>query len=266
MQNDHAYSRLHAAGAIALIVLPLLLALLKLTYGPHWLLASTSLEQLPKHARRHVDYLMFVPLSLLIVAFLRLTLGIKVLSIFRPALLAIAFKRIGIPLGLLFLATALGTVVALQPLLRKRHYYERVPVTAVVVVSLMVTALIGFEHWPGGWMLQLAYFPVIALCLTCESFASALAKSGPAHALWLVLTTTAVGTIVMVISLIPGFMALLARCPELLIAHAGAVLLIGDRFHYRIFESFNPLRTTRVSEQPSEVDLSARVAVVETNA
>src|SRR5438045_1281814 len=123
--------RWRTALALMLILIPLAIAAAKLFHATPWLTAGTSLEGVPSHDHRHVPYLMFVPLSTLIVAFFRLTLGVRVLSIFRPALIAIAFQRTGIPLGLAFLTLGLVAVAALQPLLKGRHYYARVPVTAV---------------------------------------------------------------------------------------------------------------------------------------
>src|SRR5271166_6541436 len=59
-----------------------------------------SLADLPKHVQTHAEYMLFVPLSAVIVAFFRLTLGIPVLSLFRPILVAIAFRMMGVPTGL----------------------------------------------------------------------------------------------------------------------------------------------------------------------
>jgi len=64
-----------------------------------------SLVDLPKHVQTHAEYMLFVPLSAVIVAFFRLTLGMPVLSLFRPILVAIAFRMMGFPTGLLFLAS-----------------------------------------------------------------------------------------------------------------------------------------------------------------
>jgi hypothetical protein len=265
MDPNRARPSWRTAIAIALILTPLFLAGAKQFHGPQWLALGTSLEPLPRHARRHVEYLMFVPLSTMIVAFFRLTLGFKVLSVFRPVLIAIAFQRTGIPLGMAFLTLALATVVVLQPALKGRSYYARVPMTAVIVVAMMVTSLIAYQHWHAGWMMHVAYFPVIALCLTCESFASALARSGVAKALWRAVTTTAIGILVMTAGSIPGFMALLVRCPELLLAEAGCVLLIAERFDFRLFESFNPLSALWQEPPSAKLPAGAQVELVETN-
>jgi uncharacterized protein with transglutaminase domain len=244
--------------SLALIAIPLLMAAPKVWQGAPWAAIPTSLEPLTAHARRHVEYLMLVPLGTMLVAVFRLGLGIRVLSIFRPVLLAIAFRRTGIPLGLALLTLALASVVALQPALKGRGYYERVSVIAVMVVAMMAASLIAFHHFQAGWMMHVAYFPVIALCLTCESFAKALRKSRLSDALWRAITTTAIGILIMAIARIPGLMPLLVRFPELLLAQAGCVLLVAERFQYRLFESFNPL-----AARPGMT--AARVPLVETN-
>ena len=138
-----------------------------------------SLADLPKHVQTHVEYMLFVPLSAVVVAFFRLTLGIPVLSLFRPILTAIAFRMMGVPIGLTFLALVLGTVVVMRPLLQGRHYYARVPVLLSIVASFMVVPLMLTRHWHDLWLQHLAYFPLISLSLICEAFTKTLGRERP---------------------------------------------------------------------------------------
>src|SRR5262249_3012549 len=180
-----------------------------------------SLSDIPKRMHGHVEYIIFVPLSAVIVSFCRLTLGIPVLSLFRPILVAIAFEIIGIPLGLAFLPVCLGIVVVMRPLLKGAHYYSRVPVQLSLVAMFLVLPLIAGKWWPGKWLQTLAYFPIISLCLICESFTKKLDRKGLAGAAWPTFNTIVIGIFISLVANIPGILPLLVRFPELLVPHAG---------------------------------------------
>ena len=204
-----------------------------------------SLADLPKHVQTHAEYMLFVPLSAVIVAFFRLTLGIPVLSLFRPILVAIAFRVMGVPTGLFFLALVLGTIVVMRPLLKGRHYYARVPVLLSIVASFMVVPLMLARYSHGLWLQHLAYFPLISLALICEAFTKTLDEKGLAEAAWPTLNTVIVGMVINCIANFHGTLHLLLRFPELLFLQIGVVLLIERYMHFEVFEGKNPFLSNR---------------------
>jgi 7 transmembrane helices usually fused to an inactive transglutaminase len=204
-----------------------------------------SLADLPKQVQTHAEYMLFVPLSAVIVAFFRLTLGIPVLSLFRPILVAIAFRMMGVPTGLLFLALVLGTIVGMRPLLKGRHYYARVPVLLSIVASFMVVPLMLARYSHGVWLQHLAYFPLISLALICEAFTKTLDEKGLAEAAWPTLNTVIVGMVINWIAAFHGTLHLLLRFPELLFLQIGVVLLVERYMHFEIFEGKNPFLVNR---------------------
>lgn len=199
-----------------------------------------SLAGLPKHVQPHVEYMLFVPLSAVVVAFFRLTLGIPVLSLFRPILTAIAFRMMGVPTGLTFLALVLGTIVMMRPLLKGKHYYVRVPVLLSLVASFMLMPLMLTRYWHDLWLQHLAYFPLISLALICEAFTKTLEEKGLAEAAWPTLNTVIVGMIINWIATFHGLLHLLVRFPELLMLQIGVVLLIDEYMHFGVLEGKNP--------------------------
>src|SRR5271157_6601279 len=204
-----------------------------------------SLADLPKHVQTHAEYMLFVPLSAVIVAFFRLTLGIPVLSLFRPILVAIAFRMMGVPTGLTFLALVLGTIVVMRPLLKGRHYYARVPVLLSIVAGFMVVPLMVERYLHSLWWQHLAYFPLISLALICEAFTKTLDEKGLAEAAWPTLNTIIVGMVINWIATFHGILHLLLRFPEMLFLQIGVVLLIERYMHFEIFEGKNPFFTNR---------------------
>jgi hypothetical protein len=215
-----------------------------------------SLGDIPKHMQTHVEYMMFVPLSAVVVAFFRLTLGMPVLSLFRPILTAIAFRVMGIPMGVGFLVFVLVSILLIKPLLTGAHYYARVPVLLSIVSSFMVMPLILTRWWHEAWLQHLAYFPLISLALICEAFVRTLDEKGLAEAAWPTFNTIVVGIVINLIAAYHGALHLLTRFPELLIMQVGVVLLIAEYMHFELLEGKNPFAIRRFtltdeSQQPT---------------
>jgi hypothetical protein len=204
-----------------------------------------TLAELPKHMQAHVEYMLFVPLSAVVVAFFRLTLGMPVLSLFRPILTAIAFRIMGIPTGVALLVLVLGSILLIRPLLKGLHYYARVPVLLSIVCCFMVLPLFATRWWPEAWLQHLAYFPLISLALICEAFVKTLDEEGFAEAAWPTLNTIVVGV---VISLIAGFhraLHLLVYYPELLVMQIGIVFFLAEYMHFELLAGKNPFLMKR---------------------
>lgn len=200
-----------------------------------------SLADIPRHMQGHVEDVMYVPLGAVVVAFFRLALGIRVLSLFRPILVAIAFRFVGIPIGLAFLLLVLGVTVLVRPLLKGAHYYSRVPAQLSIAAICLVLPLVAGRWWHEEWLQRLAYFPVISLCLICEGFAKKLSRRGLAAAIWPTVSTILIGIIISLVARIPGALPLLLRFPELLVAQVGVVLLIGECLRFELLKGKNPL-------------------------
>jgi len=199
-----------------------------------------SLADIPQRLREHAEYVLYVPLSAIVVSIFRLTLGLPVLSLFRPILTAVAFRVIGIPWGLAFLVGVLTSVVLLKPLIKDAHYYVRVPLILSLVAAFMVVPLIAAKWWHLTLLQHFAYFPIIALSLICEGFTKILNDKGLRAALWPTINTVAASIVIALLAGIPGALHLLLRYPEVLFLQAGIVLLIGKFLDLRLFEHQNP--------------------------
>jgi len=189
-----------------------------------------SLANLPVRMHAHLQYLVFVPLSAIVVVLFRVTLGIPVFGLFRPILLGIAFRITGIGLGLAFLAAVMAIIVLVRPVLRvaRLHSYARESVTLSVVVLLMLATVAGAAETHVNALLRVARFPVISLCLISEHFAKSLDEKGLRNAAWRGSMTVLAGMLICLISGIPGLMRLLLRFPEMLIAQIGCVVAVGE--------------------------------------
>lgn len=227
-----------------LLAAPLLLILGKWSVLPssEFLTRFFSLAETPKDLQHRIRYILFVPFGAVLVVFFRLTLGIRVLGPFRSILIAVAFQITGIVLGLLFLTIVIGAIVAIRPLLKaiRLPYFGRVSVILSAVASLMVIGSFC-SSWLGIEPLRrVAYFPIVVLCLTGEGFARTLTREGLRSAMWRGTMTAFVAVLITLLSQIPGFMHLLLRFPELLIAQVGCVVLIAEFLDLRLLQWLNP--------------------------
>src|SRR5262245_40898115 len=149
-----------------LILAPLAIMLGKLPAMPTSDLFNSafSLASVPRHMQAHLEDIIFVPLGALVVTFVRLTLGLRVFGVFRPILIAIAFKIIGITIGLIFLTCVLVVIsFAVRPILKARRmpYFARVSVLLSSVVILMIILILA-GLWSGsGWPVLIAFFSIL---------------------------------------------------------------------------------------------------------
>jgi hypothetical protein len=227
-----------------LFIIPLLVIVGKLPLAPtaHFFTKYLCLAEIPANLQSRLQYILFVPLGALMVVFFRLTLGIRVLGPFRSILLAVAFQRTGIPLGLLFLAMVIAIIVTARPMLRdiRLPYFGRVSVMLSEVAIILTITLLAGEWLAVDALSRVAYFPIFALCLTADGFAKALAKEGQRCALWRGATTAFVAVFITLIAQCQPVKHTLLRFPELLFVQIGCIVVIAKFLDLRLFRRFNP--------------------------
>src|SRR5262245_9055538 len=226
---------------VALFALPLGVMLAKLPMLPTSAFWSSflSLADLPTPFQKIAEDVLLVPLGGLVVVIFRLTLGLRVLGLFRPILIALAFRIVGVPVSLGLLLFALLVIVLLRPMLKTNHSYARIAVLLSLASALLFAPLIAGKWWDIAWLREVALFPVIALCLTCESFAKVLDRAGIREAAWRTITTVSAAVIILGLTSLPGILELFLRFPEMLLLQAGCILLINKHLAFRLFEGKN---------------------------
>ena len=232
-----------------LLAAPLALALVKLLGlpGSGFLARGLSLASMPEDVQARVRYVLLVPFGALLVVFVRLTLGIRVLGPFRSILLAVAFQITGIGVGLVFAAIVIGVIVAIRPILRsiRLPYFGRVSVILSAVALIFILAML-LSVWLGhAWLRSVAYFPIVVLCLAGEGFARTLSKEGMRSALWRGAATVLLAMLIALIARTPTFGQVLIAYPELLIAQMVSIVVISEYLNWRLLEGLNPMPVKR---------------------
>ena len=221
---------------VALFALPLGIMLARGLVLPAHLSNLMSLQHVPAEMHPALENLLLVPVGALAVVLLRLTLGMEVLGVFQPILMAMAFQVIGVPQGLAFLAAVLVFVCALRSPLTP----VRADARFAVALSLLAAALfvvLGVGALQGvAWLREFAFMPVMALCLTCESFSRVLGQEGTIEAVWRTLMTVLAACVALAVATCPSVFDIFVRYPELLLVNTGFTVLISRRFAIRLFD------------------------------
>ena len=256
----------HSALLAALLVIPVLIFVARQPLSPAaaWMNDVFSLSQLPRKLQGHAEFVLFVPLSAIVVSLFRLTLGLPVLGLFRPILTALAFRMIGIPLGLAFLVAVLGGVVVIKPLLKEAHYYVRVPLVLSLAAACLVLPLLVDRWWHVEALRHVAYFPLINLALMCDAFTKILNKDGLRAALWPTTNAVLAAIVITLLAGIPGALHVLLGYPEVLLAQAGVILAIGKYLGFELFADRNPFIPKRpaVADAPQAPSPPPRLELV----
>jgi hypothetical protein len=215
-----------------------------------------SLAYVPHHMANRVQYVLFLPLGAVLVVFFRLTLGVRLLGPFRSLLIAVAFQITGILPGLVFLATVITIIVALRRLLKvlRLPYFARVSIILGAVSSIMVLGLLCCEWLKIEMLGQMAYFPIVVICLTAEGFARTLTREGFLSALWRGGMTALVAVLVTVMSSAKEIERLFVYYPELLLAQVGVIVVMAEYLDLRLFEKLNPPPKKRKREKRLQED------------
>ncbi|HET7608987.1 MAG TPA: 7TM domain-containing protein, partial [Gammaproteobacteria bacterium] len=108
---------------------------------------SFSLRWVMADDRPTALYLLTLPTGALLVAFARLTLGLRVLGL-RAILIAIGFQEIGFLASFGLMIVVVAAIVALRPSMRRIRLplYARLPIILCLVATIMVGALL-FGPW-----------------------------------------------------------------------------------------------------------------------
>lgn len=201
---------------------------------------SLSLTAVPPAQRNRVFYLVLLPLSALVIAFARLTLGIRVLG-FRSILISIGFRQSGIVPSLVLIGLVSATIIAVRPRMRSIRLprYARISVIFSIVVIIMLGALIvaPLLRAPAVW--NLAFFPVIVLGLLAEGIARSMERDSPAAASWRAATTIVLAFLIAFVCWSSGVRAVMLQFPELVVTQVVGIILVSEYLDLRLLQDWD---------------------------
>jgi hypothetical protein len=128
-------------------------------------------------------------------------------------------------------------------------YFARVSVILGAVSSIMVIALLCCEWLKIELLGQMAYFPIVVICLTGEGFARTLTREGFFSALWRGGMTALVAVLVTLMASVRQIERVFVIYPELLLAQVGVIVVMAKYFDLRLLEKLNPPPKKRKKQQ-----------------
>lgn len=241
---------------LAIATLPLLSMLLRIAawpglLDPEWagtLLISVgqtlndvlSLHNVAPADRDRILYVLFVPVGAVLIAVMRLILGVRVIG-FRAILIAVGFQHSGIVNTLLLIGVVVLLVVAIRPALVRMRlpYYARVAVIMCVAVLVLLGALILAPGLRSETLWSMAFFPVIVLGLMAEGIAKTIDRDNGIVAFWRTAMTMLVAIVLALISRIPVLREIALEFPELVLTELALIVLCAEYLDLRLFQDWD---------------------------
>ena len=197
-----------------------------------------SLLSLPIQQQSYFALLLLLPISSLVLASLRVVVGIPSFGIFTPVLLGLFFEEASLAVGLAFF----GIVVLVGAL--GRALLDRLRLLAVprlaIIMSLIILGMLLFavQNQALGWVApeQLSFFPLVILTVFIERFSVTYAEEGVFNT-----ARDLAGTLVIALATFGVLSAselklFLLTHPETILACMSALLLLGAYRGYRLSE------------------------------
>ncbi len=199
-----------------------------------------DLTHLPVSVQNLYHVALMLPLGALVVAFMRVVVGVPTFGTFMPILIALAFRETQLAWGVVLFLSLVFVGLSLRLMLAQLRLLlvPRLAAILVVVVCLMlaITVLsyrLGIEQG-----LSIALFPMVILTMTIERMSIVWEERGFAE--------TAKETIGSLLVAICGYFVmnqphldhLMFYFPELLLVVLAATLMLGAYSGYRLTELF----------------------------
>ena len=206
-----------------------------------WINSHVNFNWVSHEDRSVVLYILLLPMAAMLIAFARLTLGVRVLG-FRAILIAIGFQEIGLVPSLLLITLISGTVLLVRPAMRRSgmSLYARVAVIMCIVALTMLLGLFAGSWLDSSTLWSMAFFPVVILAMLAESIAATFARENPAMAAWRTGNTIALAGVIAGLSQLTFVRELVLACPELLLTKLALIVFLSEFLDLRLFEGFRP--------------------------
>ncbi len=190
-----------------------------------------------------LQFLLVIPLGVLVVVFSRNVIGINTLGTFLPALMAMAVRGTGLIPGIVAFMLVLGITVLFRFPLEKLgvlHTPKLAILMIIVIFGLLgLTALAGVTNWEAFSTIGAAsVFPIAILTITSERLAITIVEEGTAKTAKILLQTLLVMSACYVVMGSVALKAIMVAFPELLFVVIAINLWIGNWTGLRVFELF----------------------------
>lgn len=217
-------------------------------------LTNFTLYSLPIPAQEVYKILLMVPLGALVIAFMRVVIGVPTFGTFTPVLIALAFRETqlswGITLFSLILFAGFLCRVALANL--RLLLVPRLACMLIIVIGLMVVMSLLSQRLGFTQGLSVALFPMVILTMTIERMSIVWEERGSVETVKETIGTLLVSISGYYVMNHPLLMHLMFNFPELLLIVLAVCMLFGSYTGYRLSEvlRFKDLAAAKAGKEP----------------
>ena len=202
--------------------------------------------QLPIEEQSMFRMLLLLPLGALIVAFMRIIVGIRTSGTFMPVLIAIAFVQTTLIPGLIAFLSVVAIGLLLRGYLSSLNLLLVSRISALIILVIFITAGLSIVGYQMGFNtgMTITFFPMVILAWTIERMSILWEEEGAREVM-----IQGSGSLIVAILAFLAMDAPLSRhltfnFPELHLVVLGLILLMGQYTGYKLSElrRFSPMK------------------------
>ncbi|MBB5321310.1 inactive transglutaminase family protein [Marinobacter oulmenensis] len=202
--------------------------------------------QLPIEEQSMFRMLLLLPLGALIVAFMRIVIGIRTSGTFMPVLIAIAFVQTTLVPGLIAFLSVVAIGLLLRGYLSSLNLLLVSRISALIILVIFITAglsIIGYQMGFNTGM-TVTFFPMVIIAWTIERMSILWEEEGAREVLVQGSGSLFVAICAYLVMSAPLAGHLTFNFPELHLVVLGLILLMGQYTGYKLSElhRFTPMK------------------------
>ncbi len=205
-----------------------------------------SLHYLPVEEQSMFRMLLLLPLGALLVAFMRIVIGIKTSGTFMPVLIAIAFVQTSLLPGLIAFITVVGLGLMLRGYLARLNLLLVSRISALILLVIFITIALSILGYQAGYStgMTVTFFPMVILAWTIERMSILWEEEGGHEVAVQGAGSLFVAICTYFVMMMPLAGHLTFNFPELHLVTLGLILLMGNYTGYKLSElrRFRPMK------------------------
>lgn len=206
-------------------------------FGESWL-AAFGISALPIEEQGLFKLLFLLPIGALVVAFMRIIVGVPTSGTFMPVLIALAFLQTSLGLGLVSFITVVSFGLILRSYLSHLNLLLVARIATLVVIVVLLISMLSVLGYRMGVStgLTITFFPMVIIAWTIERMSILWEEEGP----WEVLIQGGGSLVVAVLAFLLMDLRVVQHLsfnfPELNLVLLAGILVIGQYSGYRLSE------------------------------
>ncbi|MDK8464931.1 inactive transglutaminase family protein [Marinobacter sp. SS13-12] len=209
-------------------------------------LGFLSLYQLPIEEQGMFRMLLLLPLGALVVAFMRIVVGIKTSGTFMPILIAVAFVQTTLIPGLIAFVSVVAIGLVMRGYLSSLNLLLVSRISALIILVIFITAGLSIVGYQMGFNtgMTVTFFPMVIIAWTIERMSILWEEEGAREVLVQSTGSLFVAVCAFLLMSTPLAEHLTFNFPELHFVVLGLILLMGQYTGYKLSElrRFHPMK------------------------